>query len=164
MYEGFTDRARMVMQLANEEARRFNHEYVGTEHILLGLIKGGDSVATHVLKNLGVDVRKIRLVVEKILERGLEVAPLANLPYTPRAMKVVDYATEESRRFKHDSIGTEHILLGMLREERCAAALILANFGLRLERTREEIEKVLKQPHDWGRMPTLLQFPAPRST
>ena len=98
MYERFTDRARKVMQLANQEAQRFNHEYIGTEHILLGLVKEGSGVAANVLKNLDVDLRKIRLEVEKIVQPAVGdwVTP-GKLPHTPRAKKVIEYSVEEAR-------------------------------------------------------------------
>src|SRR5689334_7743083 len=102
MYERFTDRARKVMQLATEEARRFNHEYIGTEHILLGLIKDGAGVAANVLKNLDVDLRKIRLEVERIVQSGPWPAKPGELPQTPRTKKVVEYAIEEARTLKHN--------------------------------------------------------------
>ena len=124
MYERFTDRARKVMQLANQEAQRFNHEYIGTEHILLGLVKEGSGVAANVLKNLDVDLRKIRLEVEKLLQSGPDMVTMSRLPQTPRAKKVIEYAMEEARNLGHNYVGTEHILLGLLREEggRCPSA------------------------------------------
>ena len=97
MYERFTDRARKVMQLANQEAQRFNHEYIGTEHILLGLVKEGSGVAANVLKNLDVDLRKIRLEVEKLVQSGPEMVTMGKLPQTPRAKKVIEYSMEEAR-------------------------------------------------------------------
>src|SRR5688572_32354676 len=97
MYERFTDRARKVMQLANQEAQRFNHEYIGTEHVLLGLIKEGSGVAANVLKNLDVDLRKIRLEVEKLVQSGPDMVTMGKLPQTPRAKKVIEYAIEEAR-------------------------------------------------------------------
>ena len=112
MYERFTDRARKVMQLANQEAQRFNHEYIGTEHILLGLVKEGSGVAANVLKNLDVDLRKIRLEVEKLVQSGPEMVTMGKLPQTPRAKKVIEYSMEEARNLNHNYVGTEHILLG----------------------------------------------------
>jgi len=97
MYERFTDRARKVMQLANQEAQRFNHEYIGTEHILLGLVKEGSGVAANVLKNLDIDLRKIRLEVEKLVQSGPEMVTIGKLPQTPRAKKVIEYSMEEAR-------------------------------------------------------------------
>jgi hypothetical protein len=117
MYERFTDRARKVMQLANQEAQRFNHEYIGTEHILLGLVKEGSGVAANVLKNLDVDLRKIRLEVEKLVQSGPEMVTMGKLPQTPRAKKVIEYSMEEARNLNHNYVGTEHILLGLLREQ-----------------------------------------------
>src|SRR5271169_5301964 len=107
MYERFTDRARKVMQLANQEAQRFNHEYIGTEHILLGLVKEGTGVAANVLKNLGIDLRKIRLEVEKIVQAGPDNGAMGTLPQTSRAKKVIEFAIEESRWLKHNYLGTE---------------------------------------------------------
>src|SRR5213596_721421 len=117
MYERFTDRARKVMQLANQEAQRLHHEYIGTEHILLGLIREGSGVAANVLKNLDIDLRKVRQEVEKLVQVSLEVCAPGRLPQTPRAKKVVEYAIEEARNVNHNYVGTEHILLGLLREE-----------------------------------------------
>ena len=114
MYERFTDRARKVMQLANQEAQRFNHEYIGTEHVLLGLVKEGSGVAANVLKNLDVDLRKIRLEVEKIVQAGPDMVTMGKLPQTPRAKKVIEYAMEEARNLNHNYVGTEHLLLGLL--------------------------------------------------
>src|SRR5579871_3255126 len=114
MYERFTDRARKVMQLANQEAQRFNHEYIGTEHILLGLVKEGSGVAANVLKDLDIDLRKIRLEVEKIVRSRPDVTP-GKLPMTSRAKKVIEYSIEEARNLNHNYVGTEHLLLGLLR-------------------------------------------------
>ncbi len=105
MYERFTDRARKVMQLANQEAQRFNHEYIGTEHILLGLVKEGSGVAANVLKNLDVDLRKIRLEVEKIVQHGPDIVSMGKLPQTPRAKKVIEYSMEEARNLNHNYVG-----------------------------------------------------------
>ena len=105
MYERFTDRARKVMQLANQEAQRFNHEYVGTEHVLLGLVKEGSGVAANVLKNLDVDLRKIRVEVEKIVQSGPDMVTMGKLPQTPRAKKVIEYAIEEARNLNHNNVG-----------------------------------------------------------
>ena len=139
MYERFTDRARKVMQLANQEAQRFNHEYIGTEHILLGLIKEGSGVAANVLKNLDVDLRKIRLEVEKLVQSGPDMVTMGKLPQTPRAKKVIEYSMEEARHLNHNYVGTEHILLGLLREQEGVAAQVLMNLGLKLEEVREEV-------------------------
>ncbi len=143
MYERFTDRARKVMQLANQEAQRFNHEYIGTEHILLGLVKEGSGVAANVLKNLDVDLRKIRIEVEKIVQSGPDMVTMGKLPQTPRAKKVIEYAMEEARNLNHNYVGTEHLLLGLLREQEGVAAQVLMNLGLKLEDVREEVLNLL---------------------
>src|SRR6478752_5990925 len=146
MYERFTDRARKVMQLANQEAQRFNHEYIGTEHILLGLVKEGSGVAANVLKNLDVDLRKIRLEVEKLVQSGPEMVTMGKLPQTPRAKKVIEYSMEEARNLNHNYVGTEHILLGLLREQEGVAAQVLMNLGLKLEEGGEGRKSRSKTP------------------
>src|SRR5271154_4544155 len=143
MYERFTDRARKVMQLANQEAQRFNHEYIGTEHVLLGLIKEGSGVAANVLKNLDVDLRKIRLEVEKLVQSGPDMVTMGKLPQTPGAKKVIAYSMEEARNLNHNYVATEHILLGLLREQEGVAAQVLMNLGLKLEDVREEVLNLL---------------------
>jgi ATP-dependent Clp protease ATP-binding subunit ClpA len=139
MYERFTDRARKVMQLANQEAQRFNHEYIGTEHILLGLVKEGSGVAANVLKNLDIDLRKIRLEVERIVQAGPDMLTTAQLPQTPRARKVIEYGTEEAFDLNHNYVGTEHLLLGLLCEHEGVAGQILMKLGLNLEDVRQEV-------------------------
>jgi ATP-dependent Clp protease ATP-binding subunit ClpC len=133
------------MQLANQEAQRFNHEYIGTEHILLGLVKEGSGVAANVLKNLDIDLRKIRLEVEKIVQTGpgTEMVTMGKLPQTPRAKKVIEYSIEEARNLNHNYVGTEHLLLGLLREQEGVAAQVLMNLGLKLEDVREEVLNLL---------------------
>jgi ATP-dependent Clp protease ATP-binding subunit ClpC len=145
MYERFTDRARKVMQLANQEAQRFNHEYIGTEHVLLGLAAEGAGVAANVLKNLDVDLAKIRREVEKIVQHGPggEQVAMGRLPHTPRTKKVIEYAIEEARGLGHNYVGTEHLLLGMLREQEGVAAQVLMYLGVKLEDARGEVLAVL---------------------
>jgi ATP-dependent Clp protease ATP-binding subunit ClpC len=143
MFERFTDRARKVMGLANQEAQRFNHEYIGTEHILLGLIKEGSGVAANVLRNLDIDLKKIRIEVEKIVQSGPDTVAMGKLPYTPRAKKVIELAFEEARSLGHNYVGTEHLLLGLLREQEGVAARVLVNLGLKLDEVREEILNLL---------------------
>jgi ATP-dependent Clp protease ATP-binding subunit ClpC len=143
MFERLTDRARKVMALANQEAQRFNHEYIGTEHILLGLVKEGSGVGANVLKNLGIDLRKVRLEVEKLVKSGPEMVTMGKLPQTPRAKKVIEYAIEEARNLNHNDVGTEHLLLGLLRERDGVAAQVLMNLGLKLEDVREEVLNLL---------------------
>ena len=143
MYERFTEIARKVVTLAHQEARRFNHEYIGTEHVLLGLIKEGSGIAANVLKNLGVDLSKVGFEVEKLLRNGPRMDWIGELPQTPRAKKVIEYAMEEARNLNHNYVGSEHILLGLLREQEGVAAQVLMNLGLRLERVRAEIIALL---------------------
>jgi ATP-dependent Clp protease ATP-binding subunit ClpC len=143
MFERFTDRARKVMALANQEAQRFNHEYIGTEHILLGLVKEGSGVGANVLKNLGVDLRKVRMEVEKLVKSGPEMVTMGKLPQTPRAKRVIEYAIEEARNLNHNYVGTEHLLLGLLREQDGVAAQVLMNLGLKLDEVREEVLNLL---------------------
>ena len=143
MFERLTDRARKVMALANQEAQRLNHEYIGTEHILLGLVKEGSGVGANVLKNLDIDLRKVRLEVEKLVKSGPEMVTMGKLPQTPRAKKVIEYAIEEARSLNHNYVGTEHLLLGLLREHDGVAAQVLMNLGLKLEEVREEVLNLL---------------------
>ncbi len=131
------------MALANQEAQRFNHEYIGTEHILLGLVKEGSGVGANVLKNLDVDLRKVRLEVEKLVKSGPDMVTMGKLPQTPRAKKVIEYAIEEARNLNHNYVGTEHLLLGLLREHEGVAAQVLMNLGLKLEEVREEVLNLL---------------------
>ncbi len=143
MFERFTDRARKVMALANQEAQRFNHEYIGTEHILLGLVKEGSGVGANVLKNLDVDIKKLRLEIEKLVKSGPDMVTMGKLPQTPKAKKVIEYAIEEARALNHNYVGTEHILLGLLRETEGIAAQVLMNLGLKLEDVRQEVLNLL---------------------
>jgi ATP-dependent Clp protease ATP-binding subunit ClpC len=131
------------MQLANQEAQRFNHEYIGTEHILLGLVKEGSGVAANVLKNLDVDLRKIRLEVEKIVQTGPDMVTMGKLPQTPRAKKVIEFAMDEAKNLNHNYVGTEHLLLGLLREHEGVAAQVLMNLSLKLEEVRDEVLNLL---------------------
>ncbi|MGD9110587.1 MAG: ATP-dependent Clp protease ATP-binding subunit [Phycisphaerales bacterium] len=143
MFERFTDRARKVMALANQEAQRFNHEHIGTEHILLGLVKEGSGVGATVLKNLDVDIKKLRLEIEKMVKSGPDLVTMGKLPQTPKAKKVIEYAIEEARNLNHNYVGTEHILLGLLRETDGIAAQVLMNSGLKLEDIRQEVLNLL---------------------
>ena len=131
------------MALANQEAQRFNHEYTGTEHILLGLVKEGSGVGANVLKNLDIDLHKVRLEVERLVKAGPDMVTMGKLPQTPRAKKVIEYSIEEARNLNHNYVGTEHILLGLLREHDGVAAQVLINLGLKLEEVREEVLHLL---------------------
>ena len=140
----FTERARKVLSLAQEEAQRFKHNYLGTEHFLLGLVREGDGVAAKVLNNLSVELNKVRSAVEYIIGQGDRVV-LGEIGLTPRAKKVIELAVDEARRLGHHYIGTEHLLLGLIREGEGIAAGVLESLGVNLERARRETIKVLTQ-------------------
>src|SRR6184192_4292423 len=143
-FDKFTERARRVLQLAQEEAQRFNHNYIGTEHLLLGLVREGEGVAAKVLGNLGVELNKVRSAVEFIIGRG-DRAVTGDIGLTPRAKKVIELAVDEARRLGHHYIGTEHLLLGLIREGEGIAAGVLESLGVNLENARSEVIKVLTQ-------------------
>src|SRR6201984_846179 len=139
----FTPRAQQVLQLARKEADRFNHNYVGTEHLLLGLIKLGQGVAVNVLQKMGLDLETVRMEVEKQVGSGPETKIVGNVPYTPRVKKVLALAGKEAKALNHSYVGTEHILLGLLREGEGVAARVLKSLELDIERTKNEIQKEL---------------------
>src|ERR671927_418248 len=139
----FTPRAQQVLQLARKEADRFNHNYVGTEHLLLGLIKLGQGVAVNVLQKMGLDLETVRMEVEKQVGSGPETKMVGNIPYTPRVKKVLALAGKEAKALNHSYVGTEHILLGLLREGEGVAARVLKSLEVDIERTRNEILKEL---------------------
>ena len=144
MFEKFTDRARKVINLARQEAERLGHEFIGTEHILLGLVKEGSGVAANVLEILNIDLEKIRIEVEKfVAPSGSTVTHSNSLPFTPKAKKALEMAMEEARNLDHNYIGTEHLLLGLLRENEGMAAQVLLNLNVRLEDVRAEIMEIL---------------------
>jgi ATP-dependent Clp protease ATP-binding subunit ClpC len=143
MFERFTDRARKVMQLANYEAKRLNQEYVGTQHILLGVIKEGTGVAANVLRNLGVDLETTRSEIEKIVQAGPMFVTKGKLPVTPRAKNVLEFAIEEARGLNHNYIGTEHLLLGLLRVPEGVAAQVLINLHQKPEEVRKLVLSLL---------------------
>ncbi|MBA3684105.1 MAG: ATP-dependent Clp protease ATP-binding subunit [Planctomycetes bacterium] len=143
MFDKFTDRARKIIALAQKEAERFHHDYIGTEHLLLGLVKEGSGVAVTALNNLNVDVDKVRREVEKLVVVNDKEAPTAPLPFTPQAKRVLELASEEARQLGHPYIGTEHILLGLLSENDSVAAQVLINLELKLEDVRNEILDLL---------------------
>ena len=147
-YERFTDRARKVMQYAHQEALRFNHEYIGTEHILLGLTKEGSGVAANVLDKMGVNMNRIRTAVEELVRSGPDTVTMGRLPQTPRAKKAIEYAMEEAKELNHTYVGTEHLLLGLLRQHDGVAAQVLMNLGLRLEEVRAEVLSLLEDRTD----------------
>ena len=139
----FTPRAQQVLALARKEADRFNHNFLGTEHLLLGLIKLGQGVAVNVLQKMGLDLETVRMEVEKQVGTGPDQKMIGNIPYTPRVKKVLDLAKREAKNLNHTYIGTEHILLGLLREGDGVAARILRNLDVDIEQTRQEILKEL---------------------
>jgi ATP-dependent Clp protease ATP-binding subunit ClpC len=143
MFERFTERARKVILLAKEEARRYNHDYVGTEHILLGLLKEGKGVAAAVLNNLGLGLDKITLEIEKLVQPGPSTKINGDVPFTARAKKVIEMAMDEARNLGHNYIGTEHLLLGLIAEGEGVASQVLMNLGLDLRRVRQEVMNLL---------------------
>jgi ATP-dependent Clp protease ATP-binding subunit ClpC len=143
VFDRFTDRARKVMGYARQEAERFNHDYIGTEHILLGLVKEGSGVAANVLENLDVDLEKVRTEVEKRVKHGPDTHTMGQLPFNQEAKRSLDYSLEEARSLSHKYVGTEHILLGLLREEEGRAAEVLTGLGLKLEGVRREVMELL---------------------
>ena len=144
-FEKFSERARKVLSLAQEEAIRFNHNYIGTEHVLLGLVRESEGVAARVLGNLEVDLVKIRSAVEFIIGRGERAVSGENIGLTPRAKKVIELAVDEARRMSHHYIGTEHLLIGLLREGEGVAAGVLESLGITLEKVRAESQRLLSQ-------------------
>src|SRR5476649_2351615 len=154
MSNRFTERAQRVILIAQEEAKRLNHDYVGTEHILLGLIALGEGVAAQVLANLGVDLRRVRAEIEKIVGTGDNVMLLGEIPFTPRAKKVLELAVEEAQNMGHSHVGTEHLLLGLIREEEGVAAQVLENLGVRLDIVREEVISLLGEGQPGPATPT----------
>ena len=142
MFERFTDRARRVVVLAQEEARMLNHNYVGTEHLLLGLVGEGEGVAARALESLGISLHAVRAQVEEIIGQGQQT-PSGHIPFTPRAKKVLDLARRESGALGHHYIGTEHILLGLIREGDGVAAQVLVKLGADLNRVRQQVIRLL---------------------
>jgi ATP-dependent Clp protease ATP-binding subunit ClpA len=143
MFEKFTDRARRVIVLAQEEARMLNHNYIGTEHILLGLIHEGQGVAARALESLGISLEDVRQNVVEMIGRGQE-APSGHIPFTPRAKKVLELSLRESQQIGHEYIGTEHILLGLIREGEGVAAQVLVKLGADLNRVRQQVLQLVR--------------------
>jgi ATP-dependent Clp protease ATP-binding subunit ClpC len=148
-FDKFTERARKVLSLAQEEAQRFNHNYIGTEHLLLGLVREGDGVAAKVLNNLGVSLERARQAVEYIIGQGDRII-LGEIGLTPRAKKVIELAVDEAQRLGHHYIDAEHLLLGLLREGEGIAAGVLESLGVNLERARRETIRVLTERDGGG--------------
>ena len=141
-FDKFTKRARKVLSLAQEEAQRLQHNYVGTEHLLLGLVREGEGVAAKALSNLGVELHEVRSSVERIIGRGDHIV-LGEIGLTPRAKKVIELAVDEARRLNHHYIGTEHLLLGLVREGEGIAADVLESLDVNLKGVRKEVEKLV---------------------
>jgi ATP-dependent Clp protease ATP-binding subunit ClpA len=160
MYEQFSDRARKVLQLANQEAQRLNHPYIGTEHILLGLVKEGSGVAFQVLTNLIINPQRIVLEVEKLAKIGPELVTMGKMPWTPAAKRVNQFANEEALTLNDHDVDTEHILLGLMREEGGVASVVLANLGLRLDDVKAEIDRVCRQSEEGEQIAEPSQSPA----
>src|SRR5262244_2306678 len=163
MFDRFTDRARKVMNLAKAEAQRLNHEYIGTEHILLGLVQEGSGVAANVLRNMGIDLKRIRAEIEKLVKGSSTMVPMGNLPFTPRAKKVLELSLEEASQLGHNYIGTEHLLLGLIKEGQSIAAKILESLGARLDEVRQETLALLgdqyyPRPKKRSQTPVLDEF------
>jgi ATP-dependent Clp protease ATP-binding subunit ClpA len=153
MFERFTDRARRVVVLAQEEARLLNHNYIGTEHLLLGLCREGEGVAAQALESLGISLEAVRRQVEEIIGRGKQ-APSGHIPFTPRAKKVLELSLREAHQLGHDYIGTEHILLGLIREGEGVAAQVLVRLGADLNRVRQQVIQLVagRGPEPTGRI------------
>jgi len=143
MFNRFTERARKVIVLAKEEAKRFNHDYIGTEHLLLGLVREGEGVAAAVLQKLGLDLDSIRIEVEKVVQPGPQTQVMGDIPFTPRSKKALELAAEEARALGHNYIGTEHLLLGLIREGEGVAFRVFLNMGVDIERVRNEVMELL---------------------
>ncbi len=159
MFERFTDRARRVIELAEEEARVLNHNYVGTEHLLLGLIHEGEGVAAKALESLGISLEAVRQQVEEIIGEGRQ-APSKRIPYTPGAKKALELSLREALQLGHHYIGTEHILLGLIREGEGPAAQVLVNLGGDLNRVRQQVIRLLhgyQDENDPGRVRAALR-------
>ena len=161
MFERFTDRARRVVVLAQEEARMLNHNYIGTEHILLGLIHEGEGVAAKALESLGISLDAVREQVQEIIGQGQQ-APSGHIPFTPRAKKVLELSLREALQLGHNYIGTEHILLGLIREGEGVAAQVLVKLGADLNRVRQQVIQLLSGYQ--GKEPAAAGEPAAPST
>ena len=145
-FDKFTDRARKVLILAQDEAQRFNHNYIGTEHLLLGLVREGHGVAARVLANLGVQLTDVRSAVHYIIGRG-DRKVQGEISLTPRAKKVIDLARDEARRLGHNYVGTEHLLLGLVHEGEGIAAGVLESLGVNLPKVRAQVLRLVGGPH-----------------
>ncbi len=148
MFERFTEHAREVMSLANQEAQQFGHEFIGTEHILWGLAKEVQGVAAAVLKHFNVDLKPLRKEVETLLEGRPHVEATEKLTQTEHTKDVIRYAVEEARSLHHNYVGTEHLLLGLMRDGKAISAKVLTNLGLRIDAVREQVERLSPAIHN----------------
>src|SRR6266480_6062633 len=144
-FDRFNDRAKRVLALAQDEAIRFNHNYIGTEHLLLGLVREGEGVAARVLDSLGVELSKVRTAVEFIIGRGDSTTSPSEITLSPRTKKVIELAIDEARKLGHSHIGTEHLLLGLIRESGTMASEVLESLGVSLDKARHQVIATLGQ-------------------
>ncbi|MFQ5481151.1 MAG: ATP-dependent Clp protease ATP-binding subunit [Nitrospinaceae bacterium] len=162
MFKRFTERARRVIILAREEAELYRHEYLGTEHILQGIIKDGGGIAVALLQKSGVDLNQVKAELEKNLPRSSNSLVIGDIPFTSRAKKVLEFAVEEARSLNHNYIGTEHLLLGLLKEKEGVACRVLNSFGMYFDEVKEKLEEMFKEPseatRETGKTPTLDEF------
>ena len=162
-----TERAKQVLVFAQDEATRFNHDYIGTEHLLLGLVREGEGIAAQVLTNQGVELRTVRNAVEFVIGRG-EARMVGNFRLTPRVKRVIEFSIEEARRLGHNYIGTEHLLLGLLREGGGTGPGVLESLGVNLEEVRAQVAQLMSQSsiqlgRGDGQRPTIVRQLRPRT-
>lgn len=143
MFDRFTDRARKVMGLSRQEAQRYRHDYIAPEHVLLGLVDESSGIASSALEKLDFDLKKIRETTEKLVSRGSSMVTMGQLPFTPGAKKVLEYSLEEATNLGHTYIGTEHLLLGLIRESEGIAAEVLRKLGVKLDDVRDTVLELL---------------------
>ena len=161
MYANFTGRARKVMQQAEEEAQRLNYEYIGTEHILLGLVRQDGGVAATLLKHMDIDLHRIQAEIERFAPSFPHMVPVAKLPQTPRVENVIQYANDEARNCNQNNVSTEHLLLGLLREEQGVAAQVLMNMGITLDDVRGALGNLLERDTNFGKTSKRATEPGP---
>jgi ATP-dependent Clp protease ATP-binding subunit ClpA len=152
-FDRFNDRAKRVLALAQDEAIRFNHNYIGTEHLLLGLVREGEGAAARVLDSMGVELSKVRVSVESIIGRGDSTKSPSEISLSPRTKKVIELAIDEARKLGHSHVGTEHLLLGLVREGGHVGAKVLESLGVTLEKVRDQVIAVVGQPHGYVSSP-----------
>jgi ATP-dependent Clp protease ATP-binding subunit ClpC len=155
MFDRFSERARKTMSFARQEAQRFHHDYIGTEHMLLGLLDEGTGVAVQALRDLGAESDAVRAAVEKIVKTGSRPVPTGQIPFTPRGKRVLEFSLEEAQSLGHDHIGTEHLLLGLARAEKGVASMVLIrDMGLSVERIRTKVVELVPAIPNAARAPS----------